>query len=62
MKFSNIPKYTTGADDLVGCLGIPNARSFNVETLLENEQDIELSGNLTERALKIVAHYGTEPP
>ena len=62
MKFSNIARYTTGADDLVGCLGIPNARSFNVETLLENVQDKKLFSELTEKALKIVAHYGTEPP
>ena len=62
MKFSNISRYTTGADDLVGCLGIPNARSFNVETLLESVQDAKLFSGLTEKALKIVAHYGTEPP
>jgi hypothetical protein len=37
MKFSQISGYTTGADDLVGCLGIPNARSFKVEALLENK-------------------------
>lgn len=61
MRFSNIPGHTTGADDLIGCLGIPNARSFNVETLLENEQDKGLFSRLTERSLKIVAHYGTEP-
>lgn len=62
MKFSNIPRYTTGADDLVGCLGIPNARSFNVNALLETVQDKKLFRELTEKALKIVAHYGTEPP
>ena len=62
MKFSNISGYTTGADDLVGCLGIPNAKSFNVETLLENNQHKELFTKLTEKSLKIVAHYGTEPP
>jgi len=61
MRFSNIAGHTTGADDLIGCLGIPNARSFNVETLLENEQDNELFSKLTKRSLKIVAHYGTEP-
>jgi hypothetical protein len=62
MKFSQISGYTTGADDLVGCLGIPNARSFNVENLLEIVQDKKLFNELTEKALKIVAHYGTEPP
>lgn len=62
MKYSNIPRYTIGADNLVGCLGIPNARSFNVEILLENGKNNNLLSKLTEKTLKIVAHYGTEPP
>lgn len=62
MIFSKISRYTTGADNLVGCLGIPKANSFNIENILENFQDNNLLNILTEKTLKIVAHYGTEPP
>ena len=47
---------------MVGCLGIPNAKSFNMQTLLDSVQDKTFFGKLTEKSLKIVAHYGTEPP
>ncbi len=62
MKFSNITGYTIGSDELIGCLGIPKARSFSLETLLDSGKSKEFFNELTEKTLKIVAHYGTEPP
>lgn len=62
MRFSNIKGYTAGAEDLLGCFGIPSARSFSLDKLLTHSQEKDLFNNLTPRSLQIVAHYGTEPP